>query len=584
MKSVATFFSKVLFLVLLLVTPNSILAQSWDWAISGGGDLSDKATSIAMDDAGNTYITGYYNDSAYFGMELLQVDPFLTFGHNKEIFIAKIAPNGNYLWVKSGHNGADDRGLGICLDPSGNVYVTGTCWDGIQFDNQVVFSALGYTDNVFVVKLNNSGVTQWIQLAGTDTGDDHGYDLVSDNAGNIYVTGMISNFTWTPNGPGEANFGTNTTFSPDDSLAFVAKINPNGIWNWVRTFDGEDRYRDNRIAIDASDNVYVTGGFHGTGTFGSVNLTSAGGSDIFVVKYDQNGTFVFAERAGSELDDRGNDIVIGKDDKIYITGEFRSKCGFANDSINNYGSPTGKDIFVAKMDLNGNWLWAKKAGSNHGSEEGCGITYNKQHNIFICGQFRGNAHFGGNIELDAQNDSIQAFVAAIDTSGHWRWAMQAGGSLIDRAGAIDCDTNCHLGICGFFTQSATFEAIQLNGQLKKDAFAARISNACFAYDQPEPETPDYACEWSNSNVFTPNNDGLNDDYAFVDENCAVKSVQISIINRWGQSVYESSDPTKKWNGRDSNGNELVEGVYFYKALVDYGNIKESKQGFITLMK
>ena len=140
-------------LFVLVVTPNSVMAQSWQWAVSGGGDLSDKATSIVMDEAGNSYITGYYNDSAYFGSNFLHVDPNFTFGHNKEVFIAKIDPNGNYVWVKSGHNWADDRGLGICLDPSGNVFVTGTCWDGMMFDNQIVNSALGYTDNILVVKL-----------------------------------------------------------------------------------------------------------------------------------------------------------------------------------------------------------------------------------------------------------------------------------------------------------------------------------------------------------------------------------------------------------------------------------------------
>jgi gliding motility-associated-like protein len=559
----------------------SSYSQNWDWTVKGGGDLSDKASDVVMDAQGNTYVTGYYNEQGQFGSFNI---PFSN-PHSKEVFIAKIDPNGNYLWVRHGENYYDDRGLGMCLDENNNVYVTGTCWGGINFDGNFSSLPSSYTDNIYIVKYDLNGNFQWVKTCGTDVGDDHGHDIASDLNGNLYLTGYISSYCFGENGPSIAVFGTLNTPSPNDSLAFLAKLNPSGVFSWVKTFDGEDFQKDNRVAIDAYGNPYVVGGYHGTVNFGTQTLTSYGGRDIFVTKYDANGNHLFVRSAGSTLDDRADGIAIGPDDHVYITGEFKDKVGFGTDSINNNGGPNGRDIFVARMDLQGNWKWGKKAGSSSGSDRGTAVAVNNKYNIFISGQFRGSANFGSTINLDSGTDSVQAFVAAIDTTGKWRWALQGGGALEDRGTSVAVDTSCNLVTCGYYVGNSTFGPDNLAGNTKKDIYISKIADPCFGYDPPPPPpSVEEVCDVEENNIFTPNGDSKNDGFVF-SSNCNATKASVNIINRWGNTVYSSSNLEQPWDGKDWSGLPVAEGVYFY--IVEYtltNGISKSKQGYIHVIR
>ncbi len=579
--------TKFAFFLCLLFSSFFSKAQTFDWLVTGGGPLSDKATDIAMDPDGNFFITGYYNEEATFGPHVI---PFSNSG-SKEAFVAKMDPAGNYLWVKYGENYFDDRGLGLCTDNQGNVFVTGTCWGGINWGTLSVYNSTSYTDQIFVLKIDGNGNEIWLKNAGVDAGgypynDDHGFNLVADTLGNIYATGFISNNTSSPK---TATFDAITiSVAPDDSMAFVAKLNPSGAWQWVKTFDGESGSRDNDIAVDDENNLYVVGGFDGTRTFGTSTLTSVGGTDVYVVKYDQNGNFIYAQRAGGPLDDRANAVTFSSDNHVYLTGEFRDKAGFGLDSVNNNGGPNGRDIFVSRMKKDGTFQWVKKAGSNSGDDRGNGVITNDEGNIFITGQFRGNASFGGDIDLDSGADSIQFFVAAIDTLGEWRWAKQGGGDLIDRGNKIAVDDDCNVYACGYYELTMNTDAIQITSTGKKDVFVSKIKDACFGYEDPgdttiipDPVIPIDYCTIKFANVFSPNNDGINDFIKFSDS-CNVE-VSVQIFNRWGNLVFKTNDPTVPWEGKDQYGRKLIQGVYFYKVqgTLPNGNLVD-EHGFIQL--
>lgn len=454
----------------------NIFSQDWQWAASAGGIYSDKATDMDIDTAGNIYVCGYYNENATFGT----LNAPATFG--KDGFLAKLDTAGNWIWLKTANGGWDERVLGMCSDRLGYVYVTGTCWYDTDFGSCSGAIFPGGSDNIFVAKLDLDGNCQWLIGAGGDS-DDQGYDLIADPQGNIYLTGFISDEYSTGT---SAQFGGITVPIPfGDSICFVAKINPMGIFQWVETFPGTDGERDNRIAIDSANNIYITGGFTGVQNFGTDILASAGGRDVFVIKYDSNGNYMWSQRAGSLLDDRANSITADIYGDIYITGEFRDKAGFGTDSINNNGGPNGRDIFVAKMKQSGEWVWAKKAGSGNGSERGDRIISNKLGNIFVTGQFKEGASFGGNITLQADSaDSLQLFVASIDTTGKWQWALQGGGTYEDRGNSLVCDDSCNLYNAGYYKLNSIIGSDSLTGNGAKDIFVAKIINSCF--DLPLP--------------------------------------------------------------------------------------------------
>ena len=473
---------KLLFL-LCLVTFNSY-SQSWQWATTGGGIFSDKATDIDIDTSGQLYVSGYYNVgqpasvTANFG----SIIPPASWG--KEGFAAKVSSSGNWMWVNGAIGGYDERVLGLCTDHvNGYVYATGCTWYDIQTFGSCGGTGLGTADEIFVGKFDLSGNCQWPITAGTD-GDDHGYDLVTDKQGNIYLTGFMGDHYGSFGSPGI--FGSITVPMTTDSTAYVTKISPSGVFQWVKTFEAIDGERDNRVAVDTSGNVYVTGGFWGTKQFGSQTVTSNGGVDIFVVKFDSNGNQLWVKTTGSTSDDRGNAITVDQFNEIYVTGEFRDKVIFGTDTINNYGGPGGRDIFVARMKTNGTWVWAKRAGSANGGDRGNGIVVNKQENIFVTGQFSDTAKFGGNITLINPAGLLQVFVAAIDTNGKWRWALQGGGSFDDRGNGITCDDSCNVFVSGYYLASASFGNLLLNSAGAKDAFVASISNACFYYCTSPP--------------------------------------------------------------------------------------------------
>lgn len=575
-------------------------SQSLEWLASGGGLKSDKATTIVVDDNGFSYVTGYYNEQAQFG----SFDTGFSFQSSKEVFVAKIDPMGNYVWVKNGINYFDDRGLGLCLDPGGNVYVTGTCWGGLDWGSLSVYNPQGGTDQIFVVKLDANGNEMWMKNAGNQDGsvgfsvnengdpqtlyqDDHGQDLASDSQGNIFVTGFLSNIDTNPH---DAIFDAiSITLQPEDSIAFVAKMDNDGNWLWVQTFQGIYQHRDNAIAVDDDDNVYVTGGFVGTKNFGTTALTSFGDEDIYVVKYDGNGNFQWVAQAGApdSLADRGDGIVYGYDGHMYVTGEFRGKAAFGTDTLNNYGGDdTDRDCFVAKISKDGVWKWASKAGSSKGKDRGTGICANTSGNIFVSGQFSGPAKFSGsNIELASNGDSVQAFIAAIDSLGNWRWAKSGGGPHFDRGADVDCDENCNVYFTGYYTNSFSFDGQALTSSGGKDVFTGKLADACFGYAPPAPPTgpeEEEFCEVVETNVFTPNGDQINEELVF-SESCNMDAT-VLILNRWGEIVYESNDLLQTWDGTTKSGQMVNAGTYFYSIEVrsKFGQV-EKKAGFITVL-
>jgi hypothetical protein len=468
--------TKFLSTLVLLALGNTVsFSQTWQWAKTGGGASSDKSTDIVYDTVNNSiYASGYFNEIASFGnFNLPLINP------SKESFVVKIDKQGNYQWAQRGTSYYDDRALGICADPFGNIIATGTCWGDIQWGSLYATNSTNYTDECYVVKLNAQGVPQWVIVAGNPEGDDHGLDAVTDKQGNIYVTGFTSDSYGFGNGIAEfGNININVPFG--DTLAFVGKLSPNGVWQWVQTFDGNDSERDNRIAIDTSGNLYIAGGYYGIANFGTSTLTPIGGRDVFVVKYDKNGNFIWVKSAGGLQDDRANGVTVDVNQNVFITGEFRDYAAFGTDTINNNGGPAGRDIFVSMLRADGNWIWAKKAGSNNGGDRGNGITVNSKGNLFVCGQITDTSNFGGNITL-IPNDTIDAFVAAIDTLGNWKWALSGGGTIEDRGNGIACDDSCNVYTAGYYNTGATFGNFNLTGAGGKDVFIVSVRNACFDY-------------------------------------------------------------------------------------------------------
>ena len=232
-------------------------------------------------------------------------------------------------------------------------------------------------------------------------------------------------------------------------------------WGWARSAGGRSFDQGTGITTDIAGNVYITGTFTSdTITFGNITLRNSGDNDIFIVKYDPNGSVLWAQSAGGNLGDVSSSITTDAAGNAYLTGNFASPT-FAIGNINLTNANLGHyDIFIAKYDPNGNVLWAKSIGGNSDSF-GEGITTDVLGNVYLTGEsWSSTLTFGNIILTNTELDAI--FIVKYNTDGNVLWAKNAGGDNNDYGYGIATDATGNIYLTGRFNgHSLTFENITL---------------------------------------------------------------------------------------------------------------------------
>jgi hypothetical protein len=298
---------------------------------------------------------------------------------------------------------------------------------------------------------------QWATQAGGDSSDE-GSAIATSLDGDSYVTGSFE---------GTATFGEGgphqtTLAAAGDSDVFVAKYERDGALVWATHAGGiGSGVLGNGIATTELGHSYVTGSFYGTITFGQgepneTTLTSAGFWDLFVAKYDRDGAFLWASRASSADTDTGSGVSIIRGGDGYVTGSFHGTATFGQGEPNET-TITGGGMFVAKYAPDGALLWASQTNGASGS----GIATTELGDSYVTGGFGGTVIFG----QDEPNEttltsagSSDVFVAKYDRDGALLWATQAGAPGCPGEGGKGIATN-DLGdsyVTGHFCSGAIF--------------------------------------------------------------------------------------------------------------------------------
>jgi len=251
-----------------------------------------------------------------------------------------------------------------------------------------------------------------------------------------------------------------------------------GDFVWARglggDFDGFGQWSDSGygIAVDTSGNVYTTGQFReGSGDFdpgtGTYSLTSAGDVDIFVTKLDSSGNIVWARAMGGTGEDIGYSIFVDSSGNVYTTGFFNGTADFDPGTeageIFNLTSLGDKDIFISKLDSNGNFVWAKKIGDS-GEDIGYGIYVDTFGNVHTTGQFQGTPDFDPGIEAgetyNLSASGADVFISKLDNTGNFVWAKAINGTGTGGADvgyAISVDSSGYVYTTGSFVVGADFD-------------------------------------------------------------------------------------------------------------------------------
>jgi hypothetical protein len=244
-------------------------------------------------------------------------------------------------------------------------------------------------------------------------------------------------------------------------------------WQWAAGGGGYSLDYGHDVAADSSGNCYVTGKFDGAAVFGTMSLTSYGGWDIFVAKLDNEGAWQWAVNAGGSKQDGGASIAVDDEGNCYITGVFYDVVWFGNFTLTSIGGPSDPDVFVAKLDTDGNWQWAVRGGGYVG-DAGYGIAVDDNGTSYVTGHFMWSAMFGST-QLTSQG-SADVFVATLDTNGAWGWAVSGGGSQPDYVCDIVVDSSGNTYLTGDFEGSATFGADTLTSLGNVDVFIAKLDS------------------------------------------------------------------------------------------------------------
>lgn len=350
----------------------------------------ENQVSITADANQNLYITGNFEGTVDFDPGAGTAN--LTSENFPKAFILKLDANGDFLWVKQLEGSMYILAVSIALDSEGNSYITGHFRGTLDADPEAgtnVLTSFGSAD-FFVLKLDSDGNHVWVKQIG-GLANEETVAIAIDNLGNILITGDFRQTVDFDPGPGTEML---TAMGYQD--IFIQKLDVEGNFLWVKQIGGgslnDSSYGGSTsFAIDSNDNIYTTGFFDGTADFNpgeeTLNLTSTGNDDFFVLKLNSSGDFVWVKQIGGLTDALTNSIALDEAGSIYTTGFFRETIDFdPGNEVANLQASGLKDAFILKMDNNGDYLWAQSMGDTL-NDEGNSITVDIEGNIYSTGSF-----------------------------------------------------------------------------------------------------------------------------------------------------------------------------------------------------
>lgn len=456
MKNLLRFF---LFLVLISFISVQVSAQAPDfnWVKQFGSTGVDIGHSIAVDQIGNTYLTGEFAATVSFGGDIL------TSAGNVDFYLVKMDTLGNPIWAKRGGGTLTDRGYGLTLDEVGNIYVTGHYFGAADFSGTNLTSA-GNLDNI-VAKYDNAGNLIWIR-DGKSVSQVSSRGIALDDNANVFIAGYFGSTT-----VDSVNFDGFKILTNGGRDIFLAKYNNAGEIQWAQSAGSSSSGEEGRgLTIDLDGNPIMVGIFVDTANFGGTQLFSNGGSDIFIAKFNTSGTLLWVKNAGGPGTDAADGVGIDSMGNIYVTGYFDSTATFGTTQITGVD---GDEMFLAKYDPDGNLIWVRSAGGSL-TDRGNDLTVTPGGYSYIAGRFNGTAVFDTITVVSAGGDDI--FVAYYDPSGDVEWVHRAGGTALDYGNAITVDIvgNCY--ISGYFRETALFDTMSFVSAGGQDIFVAKIGD------------------------------------------------------------------------------------------------------------
>lgn len=533
-------------------------SPTFEWVKGIGGGTESIGYSIELDAFGNVYTTGSF-------MGTVDFDPGLGVFNlaavgQRDVFISKFDASGNFIWATSFGSPLNDYGRSLFADASGNIYLTGSFEGTADFDPGTgIFNltAVGNND-MFISKLDAMGNFLWARGIGGSSLDS-GYGIVVDVSGNVYTTGYFT---------GAADFdpsaGVFTLNSAGQRDMFVSKLDASGSFVWAKNFGGAMFEEGFSIALDGFSNIHVTGLFEGTADFdpgsGVYNLTSVGSADMFILKLNASGNFLWAKGIGGISYEVSRGITVDGSGNVYTTGNFIGTVDFdPGPAIFNLNTPGQQYVYILKLNASGGFVWAKSIQGMgiSSSDSGASIVPDAIGNTYITGRFIGTADFDpgpasytmASLPQGTLNTQSDIYILSLNASGDFLWAKSMGGEGSDEPNSVHVDAQGSVYTTGWFQNLVDFDpdigvfSLTSNGTF--DIFIHKLSK-CNSSGAP-------------TDITTPKNKSI----------CANSSTTLSVVGTGPVSWFASAGSTIAMAGGTTYVTPtLSPGTYTYYAGVN----------------
>ena len=610
---------------------------------------------IAADDAGNLYLYGFNQSSSVTigTVVLTNADSTQT-----DLFIAKYSPSGNVLWAKNIGDVAPGWLSGFSysggiVTHEGAIFITAPYFDSVASIGSFVLTNTdpsGNTADLFISKMDGSGNVLWVKAFGGNA-TDISEDIAITPLGNIYITGSFYS--------SELSFGaTSLSCSPPSSDIFVAKFDNSGNPIWAKSSAGGGA-AVSAVATDLQDNAFIVGSYYGSFSLGSINIAAPASTAAFVAKYLSDGSVDWVKNINGNTELAGYDVAVDACENVWMSGGCGYDMDTISNSIDIDGHvisvpAAGTDpMFVIGLTNSGGYLDGVSLPT--GGDDLNGIGTDGAGNVYIGGDyFQSPFTLGSTTLVDSPFTGENLFVAkyalnavvdshSVKTTNvcvldsitlyapagflYYSWYDGTGGLTHEVHGPgtywVQCTGNCEqpletdtftvingpvdlsftLGhdttLCGDLTLQVPVSGVSYQWQDGSAGSSYTATSGGTYYVTVEDKGCSYtdsivitngdgcsSCEIGIPNAFTPNENGLNDYFhPVIAQGCQFSNYTFSIYNRWGQRIFTTHDKGAKWDGTYL-GQMADVGTYMYT--LDYSetfnNSHHFRKGDVTLIR
>ncbi|HOW65102.1 MAG TPA: SBBP repeat-containing protein [Candidatus Paceibacterota bacterium] len=362
----------VLAFALALAGSQQAFSQEWTWAQGFGGAGSDSFGGLVVDATDHFYLSGSFSQRITLGTNVVRSQG------QDDFFLMKSDPSGQVNWVLGIGGELNDQSRGLGLDPQGNVCIAGVFGSSINVGGQWITSQGG--QDLLIAKYDSAGGFLWSRHAGGLDADEARAFTV-DLQGNCLLASVSKSQI--------IRFGDLSITNLGAGDIVLAKYGRNGDLTWVRQAGGAGDDFASALAVDPAGNIYVTGGFASPAQFGTHAITDEVGS-TFLVKYNPEGEVIWVKTFGGAMGTFSTGLAWSPDNHLYLAGYYLDTATLGDHSLHAQGI---SDVFLARIDPDGTFLWAQSAGGVS-LDRAAGVAADTNGTAFLTGFIMGEAQFG----------------------------------------------------------------------------------------------------------------------------------------------------------------------------------------------